>query len=408
MSVAYVAVYEQGGNSTPTGDADRDRPGQGPQRAVPDQPELAERGGQPDRRERVQRRRRPAVVAVHRQHAAGPGRLPGRGVAPARPAAPTSTGIRATARTAQGWTRQANGRAGQPELRACASATRAATPRRGSSSRPAPARPSSSGRCPAAAAPATRSPSPLPGNQTSAAGTAATLQIHATDSAAGQTLTYGAAGLPAGPVDQRVVRPHLRDADRGRHVRPSPSPPRTPPARPGRPSFSWTVEPGQGRTAARRNVALNRPATSSSTESGGYAAGERGRRQHRHPLVQRVRRSAVDRRRPRLDPVDLPGGAELADRRTRKAFQLQTSHRRHDLDDDLLHDDRAPAACRPSTVAGSGPLRPDVRHRPRHAVRLLAVGVPGVRRLSGWPARERMAPGPAGDHVPYTWNVYSE
>jgi hypothetical protein len=37
-----------------------------------------------------------------------------------------------------------------------------------------------------------------PGNQTGTAGTAASLQIHATDSASGQTLTYSATGLPAG------------------------------------------------------------------------------------------------------------------------------------------------------------------------------------------------------------------
>ncbi|MBV9445997.1 MAG: PHB depolymerase family esterase [Streptosporangiaceae bacterium] len=37
-----------------------------------------------------------------------------------------------------------------------------------------------------------------PGNQTSTPGTATSVQIHATDSAAGQTLSYSAAGLPAG------------------------------------------------------------------------------------------------------------------------------------------------------------------------------------------------------------------
>jgi hypothetical protein len=37
-----------------------------------------------------------------------------------------------------------------------------------------------------------------PGNQTSTVGTAASLQIHASDSASGQTLTYAATGLPAG------------------------------------------------------------------------------------------------------------------------------------------------------------------------------------------------------------------
>jgi hypothetical protein len=37
-----------------------------------------------------------------------------------------------------------------------------------------------------------------PGNQTGTAGTAASLQISATDSASGQTLTYSATGLPPG------------------------------------------------------------------------------------------------------------------------------------------------------------------------------------------------------------------
>jgi hypothetical protein len=37
-----------------------------------------------------------------------------------------------------------------------------------------------------------------PGSQTGTVGTAASLQIHASDSASGQTLTYGASGLPAG------------------------------------------------------------------------------------------------------------------------------------------------------------------------------------------------------------------
>jgi Putative Ig domain len=37
-----------------------------------------------------------------------------------------------------------------------------------------------------------------PGSQTGTVGTAASLQIHATDSASGQTLTYGATGLPTG------------------------------------------------------------------------------------------------------------------------------------------------------------------------------------------------------------------
>jgi len=37
-----------------------------------------------------------------------------------------------------------------------------------------------------------------PGSQTSAAGTAVSVPVHASDSASGQTLTYRASGLPAG------------------------------------------------------------------------------------------------------------------------------------------------------------------------------------------------------------------
>ena len=56
-----------------------------------------------------------------------------------------------------------------------------------------------------------------PGTQTWTVGTAASLQITATDSASGQTLTYSATGLPAGLSDQLLDRADLRDPDRGRH-----------------------------------------------------------------------------------------------------------------------------------------------------------------------------------------------
>ncbi len=57
-----------------------------------------------------------------------------------------------------------------------------------------------------------------PGNQTGTVGTAASLQIQATDSAAGQTLTYSATGLPAGLSISSDHRPDLR------HARPRPAP----------------------------------------------------------------------------------------------------------------------------------------------------------------------------------------
>jgi len=61
------------------------------------------------------------------------------------------------------------------------------------------------------------------------------------------------------------------------------------------------------------NVAVNRPTAASSTENATFAPAPH-RRQHRHPLVQRLQRPAVAPGRPRLDAVDLPGLAELGSR----------------------------------------------------------------------------------------------
>ena len=53
--------------------------------------------------------------------------------------------------------------------------------------------------------------------------------------------------------------------------------------------------------------------------------------------------------------------------------------RRHDLDHDLLHHHRHRRHADPQRDRHR-PVRPDVRHRARHPVRLLAVGVPGLRQ----------------------------
>ena len=63
----------------------------------------------------------------------------------------------------------------------------------------------------------TPSPSPAPGNQTATVGTAASLQVHASDSASGQTLTYSASGLPGRAVHQLHDRPDLRHPDHRRY-----------------------------------------------------------------------------------------------------------------------------------------------------------------------------------------------
>jgi hypothetical protein len=110
-----------------------------------------------------------------------------------------------------------------------------------------------------------------PGNQTSAAGTAASLQIRASDSAAGQTLTYSAAGLPAGlsinsssglisgtptTAGTSSVTVTARDTTGAT----------------GSTSFSWTVTTGGGGGCGPANLALNQPTTASSTQSASFPA----------------------------------------------------------------------------------------------------------------------------------------
>ena len=105
--------------------------------------------------------------------------------------------------------------------------------------------------------------------------------------------------------------------------------------------------------------------------------GRRGR-QHRHPLVQRVLRPAVAGGRPGLERLDHPGhpavGGGLRDR-----VPDPDVAGRHELDHDLLHHHRHRRHPDPERDRHR-PLRPHVRHGPGHPVRLLAVGVPGLRQ----------------------------
>jgi hypothetical protein len=109
-----------------------------------------------------------------------------------------------------------------------------------------------------------------PGNQTGTVGTAANLQIGAGDSASGQTLSYSATGLPAGlsinassglisgtPTAAATSNVTVTATD-GTGAS-------------GSTAFSWTIG-SSGGTCGTTNLALNQPATASSVENAGTPA----------------------------------------------------------------------------------------------------------------------------------------
>src|SRR5206468_9981192 len=107
---------------------------------------------------------------------------------------------------------------------------------------------------------------------------------------------------------------------------------------------------------------------------------ERRRRELRYALVERVQRSAMDLRRPRRHAHNQQSGIELGSG-LRQGLPDPDVPRRDELDDDLLHDDwhwRSSDAERLRQRA----LRADVRDAASHAIRLLAVGIPGLRHLA--------------------------
>ena len=126
----------------------------------------------------------------------------------------------------------------------------------------------------------------------------------------------------------------------------------------------------------------------------------RGRRQHRHPLVERVRRPAVAPGRPRRDGRRSARSSLQWETAYATAFQIQVSDDGDHLDDDLLHHHRHRRHA-DAQRHRHRPLRADVRHRPGDPVRVLAVGVPGLRhrRRSAAAARRTPRSGQHGHRV---------
>ena len=109
-----------------------------------------------------------------------------------------------------------------------------------------------------------------PGNQTGTVGTAASLQVHASDSASGQALSYGASGLPAGlsinsatglisgtPTAAGTSNVTVTATD-GTGAS-------------GSSAFTWAISAAGG-SCGTTNIALNKPATASAEESASFPA----------------------------------------------------------------------------------------------------------------------------------------
>jgi hypothetical protein len=109
-----------------------------------------------------------------------------------------------------------------------------------------------------------------PGNRTSTVGTATSLQINATDSASGQTLTFSATGLPAGlaitPSTGLISGTPMTAGTSSVTVTAQDTTGAS-----GSTTFTWTVNPAGG-TCGTTNIAQGKPATASSQENAAFPA----------------------------------------------------------------------------------------------------------------------------------------
>ncbi len=272
MSVGYVAVYEQGGNSTPTGTASATG-------------QLTGAGGQCLTNQNSLNTEGNPIVLSGCADSAGQqwspytdGTLRTQGGCLDVVSAGTTSGTDVdwypcNGTAAQDWTHQSNGELVNPSSGLCLTDPGGNTAARLDIETCTDATdqqwtlPTGSGTGTGNTVTVTG-----PGNQSSTVGTAASLQIKASDSGSGQTLSYSATGLPAGlsinsstglisgtptAAGTSNVTVTARDGTGAT----------------GSTSFTWTVSAGgTGGSCGTTNLALNKTATSSSTESAAYPA----------------------------------------------------------------------------------------------------------------------------------------
>ena len=132
-------------------------------------------------------------------------------------------------------------------------------------------------------------------------------------------------------------------------------------------------------TCGTTNVALNKTATASSTENAGLPGVGRRGRQHRHPLVQRVLRPAVAAGRPRRHASSIPGRPCSGRPRTRRRSR---SRPRADGTNwtTIYSTTTGTGGTQTLNVTGTGRYVRMYGTARGHPVRLLAVGVPGLRQ----------------------------
>src|ERR1700761_1932379 len=272
MSVGYVAVYEQGGNSTPTGTASATG-------------QLTGLNGQCLSNQNSLNTASNPIVLSGCNGSAGQqwspytdGTVRTQGGCLDVVSAGTTSGTDVdwypcNATAAQGWTHQSNGELVNPSSGLCLTDPGGNTSARLDIETCTDATdqqwtlPTGGGSGTGNTGTATRA-----GHQSLPVGTAASLQIKASDSGSGQTLSYSATGLPAG-LSINSTTGLISGTPTAAGTSNVTVTARDGTGATGSTSFTWTVSAGgTGGSCGTTNLALNKTATSSSTESAAYPA----------------------------------------------------------------------------------------------------------------------------------------